>query len=327
MAKRLFVPGLIALLLAVALLSLALGSSGLSVGETIAGLTGRGSAAQVAIVRHVRLPRLLAGLLAGGALAVSGVLIQGVLSNPLAGPNFMGVNSGAGLAAILCAALLPGRTNLVPGAAFLGALAASLLVFALARRTGASRITLVLAGVAISSILSALIDAVATVYPDALLNANAFLVGGFSGVTLSSLRLPGALIAIGLALAWGLHQELDVLSLGEEVALSLGLPVRRYRLALLTISALLAGAAVSFAGLLGFVGLMTPHIARQMVGGGARGLIPVSALLGAVLVAGCDLLARLVFAPYEFPVGIVLSLLGGPFFLTLLLRQRGGRTG
>ena len=214
MAKRLFVPGLIALLLAVALLSLALGSSGLSVGETIAGLTGRGSAAQVAIVRHVRLPRLLAGLLAGGALAVSGVLIQGVLSNPLAGPNFMGVNSGAGLAAILCAALLPGRTNLVPGAAFLGALAASLLVFALARRTGASRITLVLAGVAISSILSALIDAVATVYPDALLNANAFLVGGFSGVTLSSLRLPGALIAIGLALAWGLHQELDVLSLG-----------------------------------------------------------------------------------------------------------------
>ena len=171
-----------------------------------------------------------------------------------------------------------------------------------------------------------MIDAVATVYPDALLNANAFLIGGFSGVTLSSLQLPGALIALGLVLAQGMHQELNVLSLGEDVAFSLGLPVRRYRLALLTVSSLLAGAAVSFAGLLGFVGLMTPHIARQMVGSGARVLIPVSALLGAALVSGCDLLARLLFAPYEFPVGIVLSLLGGPFFLSLLLRQRGGRS-
>ena len=322
---RALVCALLALLVVVAALcSLGLGSTGAGLGDLGALLRGQ-TTGNAGIILYVRLPRTLGALLTGVAMAVSGVIIQGVLANPLAGPNLIGVNAGAGLAAILCSALLPALSAAVPVAAFGGALAASLLVFLMARKTGASRITLVLAGVAISGILGALIDAVATVNPDALVGANTFMVGGLSGVMLTTLILPGILIAVAALAAWSLSYELDLLSLGDEVAASLGLPVRVYRFALLAIAAALAGSAVSFAGLIGFVGLIVPHAARFLVGEENRGLIPAAALLGALLVVVCDLLARLLFAPYELPVGIVLSLLGGPFFLWLLIRQRGGR--
>ena len=320
--------GIVCLLLGVLLLlavlcSLGLGSTAVGWSDVFATLAGeRGGASD--IVLYVRLPRTLGALLTGVAMAVSGVIMQGVLCNPLAGPNLIGVNAGAGFAAILCSALLPAMSGAVPIAAFGGALAASLLVFAMASRTGASRITLVLAGVAISGMLSAGIDAVATVDPDALVGANTFMVGGLSGVMLSTLVLPGTLILVAVWAAWALSYELDLLSLGDEVAGSLGLPVKRVRFLLLVVAAALAGSAVSFAGLIGFVGLIVPHAARFLVGEESRGLIPTAALLGALLVVVCDLLARVLFAPFELPVGIVLSLLGGPFFLWLLIRQRGG---
>lgn len=313
-----------AALLAVAA-SLCFGSSGLSAADTLRALFGQGEASAVAIARYVRAPRTLAAVLCGAGLAVGGAVIQGVLGNPLAGPNIIGVNAGAGFFAILVSAAAPEVYGLVPLAAFVGALAACFLVYGLARRTGASRITLVLAGVAVSSMLSAGIDAVATLAPDAAVGANSFLVGGLSGVTLQRLVLPGALIAAGLLAAFALHTELDILSLGDDVARSVGLAAAPVRCLLLGAAAVLCGASVSFAGLVGFVGLIVPHAARFLVGGESRVLLPASALLGAALVAGCDTLARVLFAPFELPVGILLSLLGGPFFLWLLFRQRGGR--
>ena len=150
-------------------------------------------------------------------------------------------------------------------------------------------------------------------------------MGGLSGVTLQRLVLPGVLIAAGLLAAFALHTELDILSLGDDVARSVGLAAAPVRCLLLGAAAVLCGASVSFAGLVGFVGLIVPHAARFLVGGESRALLPASALLGAALVAGCDTLARVLFAPFELPVGILLSLLGGPFFLWLLFRQRGGR--
>lgn len=322
--KKIVVPALLALLLLAVAGSLALGSSGLHPGQALSALFGGGTATAQSIVRFVRLPRTLGAVLCGAAFALSGAVIQGVLSNPLASPNIIGVNAGAGFGAILCGALAPAASAAVPLAAFAGALGACLLVFTIARRTGASRITLVLAGVAISSMFSAGIDAVATLVPDALLHANTFMVGGLSGVTLRALVLPGALIvAAGLG-TWLLRYEVDLLSLGEETALSVGLSAQTYRYLLLTLAAALAGAAVSFAGLIGFVGLIVPHACRALVGGESRDLFPACALMGALLVTACDLLARILFAPYELPVGILLSLLGGPFFLWLLVRQRGG---
>ena len=307
--------------LGAALLSMSFGSTQVPFSEILTALMG-GETQAYNIVVYARLPRTLAALLCGSALAVG---IQGVLGNPLAGPNIIGVNAGAGLGAVLCAALIPTSMTAVPVAAFLGALGACMLVYTLARRTGASRITLVLAGVAISSMLSAAIDAVSILFPEAALGAGSFMVGRLSGVTVAALKVPALLSLLAGAGAFAMSYELDLLTLGDEVAQSLGLSARAARNLLLTLAAVLCGAAVSFAGLVGFVGLLVPHAARFLVGTRHRDLILVSMLLGALLVTVCDLLGRVIFAPFELPVGILLSLLGGPFFLWLLFRQRGGR--
>lgn len=315
--------GAVALLAGVA--SLCVGSTHLSVGEVAAVLVGGGEDTVRQIVLYARLPRALAALLCGAALASGGVIIQGVLGNPLAGPNIIGVNSGAGLGAILCSALLPDAMTAVPVAAFVGALGACMMVYGLARRTGASRITLVLAGVAISSMLSAAIDAVSILFPEAALGANSFMIGRLNGVTVKALTVPAVLSLLAVLVAFALSYELDLLTLGDEVAQSLGLSAKTARNILLVLAAVLCGSAVSFAGLVGFVGLLVPHAARFLVGGEHKYLLGASVFLGAALVTVCDLLSRAAFAPFDLPVGISLSVLGGPFFLWLLFQQRGGR--
>jgi len=322
--------GLTILLLALAcgvaaVVSLCSGGAALSVEQVLSALLGGEGEGARNIVLYARLPRVLGGLLCGGALACGGVVIQGVLGNPLAGPNIIGVNSGAGLGAILCAALLPTSVAAVPVAAFAGALGACMLVYTLARHTGASRLTLVLAGVAISSMLSAGIDGVTILFPEAALDANTFMVGRLSGLTVDMLKMPALLCLFAAAGVFALSYELDLLALGDDVAQSLGLSTRTARNLLLILAAVLCGSAVSFAGLVGFVGLLVPHSARFLVGNEHKYLLGVSLFLGALLVTVCDVISRVLFAPFELPVGILLSLLGGPFFLWLLFRQRGGR--
>ena len=325
-AKGLLWAGLTLLTLAVCVLSLGLGAVKLGPGEVIrALLSGDTVSTAGRIVCFVRLPRLCAALLCGAALAVSGMVIQTVLHNPLASPGVIGVNSSAGLAVALLCAIAPSAQTLSPLAAFLGAVAGVGLVVGIAQSTGASRMTLVLAGVAVSNLLSAGIDAVVTLVPEALTGVTDFRIGGFSGVTMEALALPAGMILPGIGAVLLLTREMDVLSLGEELARSLGLRVRLLRFVLLMLAALLAGAAVSFGGLLGFVGLIVPHAMRRLVGEESLPLAAGSALSGAFFVTVCDLLARTVFSPYELPVGIVLSFTGAPFFLWLLIRHRGGR--
>ena len=323
--------GLIALLAGLLALSgvasLAFGAVSIPPGEVIAALLGRGSGTTASIVLYARLPRLCGCLLAGAALACAGVIIQGVLSNPLAAPNVIGVNSGAGLATALCCALAPGAVRLTPIAAFLGALVGVLLVLFIAERAGAARITLVLAGVAMSSMFGAGIDAVVTFVPDALSGYTDFRVGGVKNLSMARLAPAFWVILIALLIALSLSNELDLLLLGRETAQSLGLPAKWLRLALLMVAAALAGAAVSFAGLLGFVGLLVPHIMRRLLGEDSFPLLLSSALGGGLLLTVCDLASRLIFAPFELPLGVVLSLTGGPFFIWLLLKQRRGGGG
>ena len=313
--------GLLAVL--AALLSLCLGAAAVPPGEVLAALLGRGSGPAARIILYARLPRTCGCLLAGAALAVSGTVIQGVLGNPLAAPNVIGVNAGAGFFTAICAALWPTWTAAVPFAAFLGALGGVLLVLFIAERTGASRMTLVLAGVAVSGMFSAGIDAVLTLYPDALNGYTDFRVGGVANLAMSRILPAFWVVLAAFLLVLSLAGEMDVLLLGEETARSLGLPARPLRLVLLALAAALAGAAVSFAGLLGFVGLIAPHMTRRLVGedSSAR-LVLAAALGGAGLLTLCDIVARTIFAPYELPVGVVLSLLGGPFFIWLLVRQK-----
>lgn len=308
-----------------AAMSLCLGPVKLPLRAVLRALSGRDVASAAGrIVLYARLPRTLGCLFSGAALAVSGAVIQTVLANPLAAPNVIGVNAGAGLAVTLCGAVLP-AASLMPLAAFGGALAAVLLVLLLGERTGASRLTLVLSGIAVSAVFSGGVELIVTLVPDALGSYADFRVGGFSGATMRRVLPAAGMIAVSLAAVLALACHMDVLALGEDTARGLGLRTRPVRVGLLALAAALAGAAVSVAGLLGFVGLIVPHAARRFARGESLLLVGLSALGGAAFVTLCDLLARVVFSPYELPVGVVLSFLGGPFFLAVLLRQRGGR--
>lgn len=312
---------LLALLVLSTLASLCLGASGVAPGELVQALI-RGESTAARILRYVRLPRALAAILAGSALATAGMLLQAVLRNPLAAPSVIGINSGAGLCALICMALLPDYAAFAPLAAFLGACAAAFAVYLLARLTGASKTTIVLAGIAVNSIFGATMDAIVTLVPDAVASRSAFSIGGFSTATLRQLAFAAPLCALGFLAALLCRRELSVLALGDDVAHSLGLRVERFRAIFLIAAAMLAGAAVSFAGLLGFVGLVAPHMTRILLKHETQLQLPIAALFGAVLCLICDLIARTLFAPYELPVGIVLSFVGAPFFLYLLLIRK-----
>lgn len=317
-----------AVLAAVAVVGICAGTVWLSPAELLADLFEAGQSQNERIVLYVRLPRVLATLLAGSALAVSGAIIQTVLGNPLAAPNIIGVNAGAGLATVICIAAFPTAAGVLPLAAFVGALTAVFLVYAIARKTGASRMTIILAGVGVSSLLNAAIDAVTTLNSNALAGISAFKSGGAAGVSLSALSPAWVFIAVGIGAAVFLRHDLDVLSLGENTARSLGMNVGALRLVFLAAAALLAGAAVSFAGLIGFVGLVVPHIARKIAGTSEnRAVVPICVPLGGAFLTICDTLARTLFTPYELPLGIVVSFVGVPFFLWLLMRKKGGKHG
>ena len=321
---KLLFPAAVLLLTAAAVLSLCIGAAGLSPAQLPGALRDGIATTPGRIFYRVRLPRTAACQLAGSAMAVAGCVIQAVLGNPLASPNIIGVNAGAGLAVTVCCAAgaISGWT--IAGSAFFGALAAVMLVSVTAQKAGLSRTTVILGGVAVNSFLSAVSEAVTNLVPDAGLLSSDFRVGGFSSVSFPRLIPAGILILGALGALFLLCHELDVMALGEETARGLGLRVGRMRTVFLTLAALLAGASVSFSGLLGFVGLLVPHSVRHLVGSESRLLLPMSALLGAAFVTLADLLARVLFAPYEMPVGILMSLLGGPFFLWLLLHRKGG---
>ena len=278
------------------------------------------------IILYIRLPRILASMLAGSALAASGTIIQAVLGNPLAAPNIVGVNAGAGLFTVICLAAFPAAVKLLPAAAFLGALCAVLCVFGISRKTGASRMTLILTGIGVSSLFNAVIDTVTTLYPDSLIGISSFKIGGVSGITANSLFPAWIFIAVGILAAFCFSHDLDVLSLGENTARSLGMNVGVVRFVFLAIAALLSGAAVSFSGLIGFVGLVVPHISRKIAKSSENTVVlPLSVLMGGAFLTFCDTLSRVVAAPYELPLGIIVSYIGVPFFIWLLLRKKEAR--
>ena len=277
------------------------------------------------LITTVRIPRIFGGVLAGIGLSVSGVILQGVMNNSLASPNTIGVNSGAGFAVMLAMLLFPSYSSTIPLFSFLGALFTTLIIFLLAYLADSSRMTIILAGITVSSFLSAGINTIKLLDTDITVNLTSFMIGSLSGLTLNHLALPAVFILAAFFLACLLGRFLNLLTLGDDIARSLGLHVGAVRFLLLVISSILAGCVVSFAGMLSFVGLIVPHICRQLFGNDARFLIPCSALLGSSFVLLCDLLGRVLFSPFELPVGILMSFIGGPFFLYLLLRRKGGR--
>lgn len=304
------------------LLSVGKGSLSLTPAEVIKALFAEKDTVNHQVIWNIRLPRTLVAGLVGICLSLSGVILQGVMRNPLASPNIIGVSSGAGIMAFVIMIIFPQFYFLVPAGAFVGALLATLLIYALAWKNGIQPMRMILAGVAVSSFLGAGINALMIFFPERLVGVVDFLIGGLSARTWPHFQMLWPYALLGIVMSFLLPNRLNILMLGDEVATGVGLHVERTRMIFIAVAALLAGSAVSVVGLLGFVGLIVPHTARLIIGSDYRYLFPASAILGAAVVMLCDTLARLILDPIEIPVGIIMALLGAPFFIYLLRERR-----
>lgn len=300
------------------------GGSGITVQQAFSSLLGQGGETAKLIVFSVRLPRAAAACVSGSALAASGYLLQSALGNTLSSPGILGVNHGAGLLVFLAGLLFPFSFLGKAAAALLGAFLATALVFLISKKAGVSRSTLILAGIAVSAVFSAFINMLVFLRPQAVSDKTAFQLGSLSGVNSRQLVVAAPLAAAGLLGAFLLSRGLELFALGDETAQGLGLNTKRHRLLTVGCACVLAAAAVSLCGLVSFVGLIVPNMIR-LVCKKARMSIGLCAVWGAFFLLFCDFLSRLILYPFELPVGIVLSLLGAPFFIWLLMRRRRGR--
>lgn len=308
--------------LAALVLSMAFGSADITIAKiwhTLWSPTLRDT--QDMVIWNIRFPRNIVAALVGANLAVAGAILQAVMKNPLADPQIVGVSSGAGLAGVIILILFPSWEYLVPMVAFVGALAAALMVYTLAWRNGIRPTRIILAGVAVAAFLGSGISALLVFYGDRVQGALLWMVGGLSARSWPQVYVLAPYTVVGLILAFLGSRRLTILSLGDETAKGLGLPVEQTRFMMTAVAAFLAASAVSVAGLIGFVGLVIPHIARMIIGTEYRFLLPGSACLGAAVLVVSDTLGRVLFSPVEVPVGIIMAFFGAPFFLWLLRRD------
>jgi iron complex transport system permease protein len=293
---------------------------------------------QAAVLTAIRLPRVVLALLTGAGLAVAGALMQGLFRNPLADPGLIGVAAGGVLAAatviVLGAQLVPGALRagstasafVLPLAAFGGSLVVTALVYAVGRAHGVLSLPVtLLAGIAINALAMALVGLLIFVASDEQLRTLTFWnLGSLSGGTWPMLTFAAPLVLLALAAAFALARPLNALALGEARAEHLGVDVAQVKRRVVVLTALATGALVGLTGVIGFIGLVAPHLVRLLCGPDHRVLLPASALLGALLVVAADVLARTVVSPAELPLGILTASMGAPFFLAMLLRRRGG---
>ncbi|MBO8436902.1 MAG: iron ABC transporter permease [Spirochaetes bacterium] len=315
-------PRAIALLVSVLLflffVSLLIGSSRIKLGNIFTS----GSSDNI-IFFSIRLPRATAAALAGFAFSLSGLLLQSATGNDLASPNIIGMNSGAGCAVLLFLSCFPSLFMFLPLVAFVGGMLALLLVFSIASlvSTRTSSSALILAGIAVNALFNAVISTISSLDPDVMSSYSAFSVGGFASVQASSLIVPSIIIAFSSVAVFSSAHLMDTIKLGDEIASSMGYNPRAIRIMLSSFAALLAASAVSFSGLLGFVGLVTPHLAEYITAGRSCRKALVTVLAGMDLVLIADLLARTVIMPGELPAGIFMAAVGVPFFIFLVVRR------
>lgn len=283
-----------------------------------------GNPDHVFVIYTLRLPRTLVAFLVGVALAIAGTIFQGLTRNSLADPSIIGINAGASLAAVTVIVLFPAApVYALPIAAFTGALLIAIVIYTLAWDNGSSPVRLILLGIGLAAIASAFTSLMITfgsIYD--VSQALVWLAGSVYGRTWNQFWAFLPWCVVGVPLALGLTRQLNVLNLGDEVAIGLGSRVERQRGLLVVVAVALAGSAVATAGNIAFVGLIAPHIGRRFVGGNHQSLLPVTALLGGWLVVSADWVGRTLFAPIELPCGVITAAIGAPFFLYLLIRKR-----
>ncbi|MBW4454448.1 MAG: iron ABC transporter permease [Nostoc indistinguendum CM1-VF10] len=297
--------------------------SPLDIVKTILGLD-TGNPDHSFVIQNLRLPRTLVAFMVGMALAISGTIFQGLTRNPLANPGIIGINAGASLAAVVVIVLFPSAPiYTLPLSAFAGALLMAILIYSLAWNNGSSPILLILMGIGLSAITSAITSLMITFGEiNDVSNALVWLAGSVYGRTWEQVfsLLPWLIVFVPMALTLARH--LNALNLGDDVAKSLGSQVEWQRGLLIVVGVALAGSGVATAGNIGFIGLIAPHVGRQLVGATHEALIPTSALLGGAIVVMADLLGRTLFAPIELPCGVISAAIGAPYFLYLLIRNR-----
>ncbi|MDO5061790.1 MAG: iron ABC transporter permease [Peptostreptococcaceae bacterium] len=284
-------------------------------------LSERSDAPDSLIFWNIRLPRMILAALVGINLALAGGILQGIMNNPLADPSIIGISSGAGFCGILLLVIFPQYVQFVPIAAFLGAMLAAGIIYFLAWHEGIETTRIILAGVAVSTLFGAGISGILVFFSDRVHGALTFMNGSLSARSWPEVQMILPYTVAGVLLSLLFSEKLNILVLGDDMARAMGLNVEKARLGFTALAAFLAASAVSVVGLLGFVGLIVPHAVRMLIGSDYRRTIPAFALLGASVLMLSDTFARTLLSPKEIPVGIIMAIIGVPFFLTLLRRS------
>ncbi|WP_409299971.1 FecCD family ABC transporter permease [Peribacillus sp. SCS-155] len=322
--------GLLAALSFSVLLSAGTGQLFISPVNVIKALFGIGNEMEKMVIVSFRLPRILVAMMAGIALSVAGGILQGIIRNPLASPDIIGLTGGASVAVVSFLAIFSDTNNSLtvsiewlPIAAFAGAAITAFVVYILAWKHGVAPIRLVLVGIGISALMQAgttMMMVLGPIYRAS--QANIWITGSVNGATWENVNIMIPIILVLVAITWIFARTLNVHVLGEDIAVGVGSKIQIQRLILLLIATGLTGSAIAFAGGIGFVGLMAPHMARRIVGNAFGALLPVAALIGAILVIIADLIGRTIFAPLEVPAGVFTAAIGAPYFIYLLYKTR-----
>lgn len=322
--------GLLLLLIVIFILSAGIGQMYISPLDVLKALFGVGNEMQTTVITSFRLPRIVVAMMVGMALAVAGGILQGIIRNPLGSPEIIGLTGGASLAVVSFLAMFSDKNNSLtvsigwlPLAAFAGATITAFLVYVFAWKNGVAPIRLVLIGIGISALMQAgttMMMILGPIYRAS--QANIWITGSVNGAKWADAYIIIPLVLALMAVAFTLGRNLNVQELGEVIALGVGSKVEKQRLFLLLIATALTGGAVAFAGGIGFVGLMAPHMARRLVGSAFGALLPIAALIGAILVIVADLVGRTLFAPLEIPAGVFTASIGAPYFIYLLYKTR-----
>ncbi|QYN18989.1 iron ABC transporter permease [Amycolatopsis sp. DSM 110486] len=318
---RVLIGGMAGLAVVASVVSLAIGATPIPMSQVFAALVGDRGSEAANIVLDFQLPRVLLCWLVGIGLAVSGGVMQGVVRNPLAAPDIIGVTKGAGVAGMTLSLLFPTLSAaLVPPVAFAGGLVGAGLVYLFAYRRGASPVRLALVGIAVSAVFESVIRFLLTKYPLDVNSSLIWLTGSLFGRSMNSVALAAPWILVLVPIVLILARRLDVLGLGDDMAAGLGEPVERTRRILLLLGVALASACVAVSGTIGFVGLIAPHIARRLVGGRNLTSLLAASVVGVLLMLVADTIGRGIAAPLEIPAGLVTAVIGGPYFLYLLVK-------
>jgi len=307
------------------LLSIAIGEMRISPAAVIRTLAGGGTEEHRLIIHTLRLPRIIAAFIVGAALAVAGSILQGIIRNPLASPDIIGITSGASVAAVAFLNYMAGTVGILwmPVAAMLGAALTSLVVYSLAWKKGVTPIRLVLVGIGINFLLASMTKVMLVMNQETTAGqAYVWLTGTVYGTDWTLIRTVVPWICLFIPVSFLLARNVNVLQLGDDIASGVGSRTQRQRFVLLMISVALAGAAVSIGGAISFVGLIAPHMTRKLVGPAFGGVLPIAAMIGGLMVVIADTIARTAFSPYDIPVGVFTAGVGAPFFIYLLYRNR-----